>query len=132
MKAGTTTIHHILNNHPDIFIPNLELHFWDSDDILEHPDFDYFDGNQWVQSCVTRGQQRKWYKEQFLQAASGQIVGEDSKTYVSSTLFADRISQFCCNTKIVVCLRDPSDRAYSQYWHILRYGRLPLTFEKTV
>jgi hypothetical protein len=32
-KAGTTTLHNILKQHPDIFLPNLkEAHFFDIED----------------------------------------------------------------------------------------------------
>ena len=48
-KSATTTLHTILNKHPDVFIPNGELHFFDMDDIFEHPDFNEFDKfeNKW-------------------------------------------------------------------------------------
>lgn len=41
MKSGTTTFHDMLNTHPDVFIPKGELHFFDHDDFIEHPDFKY-------------------------------------------------------------------------------------------
>ena len=36
MKCGTTTVHEILNSHPDIGIPKTEINFFDIDDTLEH------------------------------------------------------------------------------------------------
>ena len=42
MKSGTTTLHNILNEHPDVFIPDSEIHFFDMDDVIEHPEFNYF------------------------------------------------------------------------------------------
>lgn len=44
MKSGTTTVHGILNRHPQIFIPDPEIHFFDIDDVLQHPDYFCFQG----------------------------------------------------------------------------------------
>ena len=67
MKCGTSTIYHILNDHPDIFIPKNEIGFWDADDMLTHPDFDQFIGDKWKLSRISQGQKRKWYKDRFSQ-----------------------------------------------------------------
>ncbi|MFT4684416.1 MAG: hypothetical protein ACI863_001019, partial [Flavobacteriales bacterium] len=35
-KAGTTTLHDILNQHPDVFLPKTkEAHFFDNDEKFE-------------------------------------------------------------------------------------------------
>ena len=47
MKCGTTTVHGILNSHPDIGIPNTEINFFDIDDTLEHSDFIFHADGRW-------------------------------------------------------------------------------------
>lgn len=133
MKSGTTSIHYALNQHPKIYIPNKEIHFWDADDFLEHPDFSFFSNNEWFHSNVDNGSSRAWYKDQFSDAPDGsEVFGEDSTGYVSSLLASRRIAKECPNTKVIIMLRDPADRAYSQYWHMLRTGRVTRSFEKTI
>lgn len=36
MKCGTTTLHHLLNTHHKIFIPDREIHCFSIDDFLLH------------------------------------------------------------------------------------------------
>ena len=47
MKSGTTTLHDMLNTHPDVFIPKGELHFFDHDDIFQHPNFNIYKKSFW-------------------------------------------------------------------------------------
>lgn len=47
MKCGTTSLHKILSSHPEIFIPEREIHFFDIDDISQHPDFFIFSNGNW-------------------------------------------------------------------------------------
>ncbi len=47
MKSGTTSLHHILANHPEIFIPDKEISFYDIDDFVQHPDFFFFNHDSW-------------------------------------------------------------------------------------
>ena len=42
MKSGTTSLHAILNSHPDIAIVQNELSFFDIDCMLQHPDFNFY------------------------------------------------------------------------------------------
>ena len=43
MKSGTTSLHAILDAHPDIAIQRDELGFFDMDSIVQHPDFNFYD-----------------------------------------------------------------------------------------
>jgi hypothetical protein len=47
-KAGTTSMHHILNHHDDVFIPGREIYFFDIDDVQQHPDFSRDDSGKWT------------------------------------------------------------------------------------
>lgn len=133
MKAGTSSIHQLLQRHPDVSIPEEEVHFLDLDDTMEHPDF----GNP--VAGVSPGVEflRKpeafwtWYERTLHgPAASGQKIGEDSTTYLSSRLAIRRIAAQKKPIKLIVCLRQPSLRAYSNYWHLHKTRRVACSFEK--
>ena len=38
-KCGTTSLHAMLALHPDVFLPEYEIFFFDVDDVMTHPDF---------------------------------------------------------------------------------------------
>ncbi|MFT6985524.1 MAG: hypothetical protein ACJAT7_001334 [Psychromonas sp.] len=130
MKSGTTTLHGMLNQHPDVFIPEKELHFFDRDNIIQHPDFNQFSGGQW--SSHQPKDYWAWYNQQFSLANPQQLVGEDSTTYLASPLAAKRIALQHKAIKLVIMLRQPSRRAFSQYWHLVRSNRMPYRFEDCI
>ncbi len=131
MKCGTTTLHRFLDRHPGIFIPRPEIAFYDADDLRQHPDFHIFDGQRWFVPRLDRERDLylDWYSSFFDGATAGQLLGEDSTTYVSSRNAARRIAEINPGARIVVLFRDPTQRAYSHYWHLLRSGRAIFDFE---
>jgi len=130
-KSGTSSLHQILARHPDVFIPEREIFFFDVDDREQHPDF-----------IVRRGvahdfdadfpRYARWYASFFQDAAAGQRLGEDSTSYLASTVAPERIARLCPNVKLIALLRDPVARAYSHYWHDLARGRHTQTFERAL
>lgn len=134
MKSGTTTLHYILGQHPQVFIPDREVNFYDIDNLFQHPDFNYFDGANWVSQRLDDDPERfwKWYASHFEGAGENQLVGEDSTTYLSSEIAAKRIAMQNKQLKLIILLRHPTERAYSQYWHLVRTGRATYSFEDTL
>ena len=136
MKSSTTTLHAMLNQHPDIFIPEKEVHFFDYDNILQHPDFNTYENKNWfslnIKDNKINGNEKRvwqWYAQQFSVAHNNQIIGEDSTTYLASPLAAKRIALQTKPIKLIIMLRQPTLRAYSQYWHLVRSGRVGYDFE---
>ncbi|MEO0456089.1 MAG: sulfotransferase [Cyanobacteria bacterium P01_A01_bin.114] len=134
MKAGTSTIHQMLNQHPDVFIPDAEIHFFDIDDIFEHSDFFLFRDGQWITPDIEKDSARfwDWYASFFAKAQAGQLMGEDSTVYLASEKAIKRIARQQKEIKLIVLLRQPTLRAYSQYLHLLRTGRATGTFEAMI
>ncbi len=134
MKCGTTTVHHLLGLHPRVFIPASEINFFDMDDLMQHSDFFVRAENGWRVPDIAEDPARywKWYSRFFLDAPSDSIVGEDSTCYLPSRKAPLRIAAQEKRIKLVVCLRHPTNRAYSQYWHLLRMGRALFSFEDTL
>lgn len=134
MKSGTTSLHNILSNHSEIFIPEREIHFFDIDDISQHPDFFIFSNGNWHYPQFRKNyvEYLNWYGALFSTAHGSQIIGEDSTTYLASVKAPERISKLIPNVKIIIMLRDPASRTYSHYWHLLRTGRAIHNFEDTL
>lgn len=134
MKSGTSTLHHILGQHPGVFIPDGEVHFFDIDNLFQHPDFNYFDGANWTSQRLDDDPERfwNWYAAHFDGAGKDQRIGEDSTTYISSEIAAKRIAMQNKQLRLLVLLRQPTQRAYSQYWHLVRTGRATYSFEDTL
>lgn len=134
MKCGTSSLHKILATHPDIFIPNKEIHFLDLDDIKQHPDFFINNKGQWYYPRF----EQNWnnyidkYMSYFENAKPHQIIGEDSTTYMASDKTAARLANINPEVKVIIMMRDPASRTYSHYWHTVRSGRALFSFEDTL
>lgn len=92
-KAGTTSLIYHLNQHPDVFMANGEPHF--------------FDTTIPTTSAITA------YEQQFITTKS--IVGEKTPSYNYLRYAIDRIFNYNPNMKLVLILREPVSRAFSQY-----------------
>ncbi|MEO0360213.1 MAG: sulfotransferase domain-containing protein [Pseudomonadota bacterium] len=103
-KTSTTTLHGILDNHPDIFVSEeKEPEFLARDDR-------YAEGLD-------------EYLKLFEGAKPGQMVGEASVIYSMAPLFpktAERMKAHFPDAKIIYIMRDPTDRAYSFYGHLIK------------
>lgn len=135
MKCGTTTLHAILNSHPNVFIPNEEIHFFNIDHILQHSDYNFYDKSQktWISQDMERDALKmwSWYLSKF-NGYETMLKGEDSTTYLASRIAAERIAIQSKPIKLIFMLRQPTQRAYSQYCHELRDGRATYSFEDTI
>lgn len=134
MKSGTSSLHAILGAHPDIYIPDGELSFFDIDNPFQHSEFNYFHGQRWYSQFIEQDPSRfwQWYSNFFKPAKPGQLVGEDSTTYLASSCAIKRIALQDKAIKLIVMLRQPTDRAYSQYWHMLARGLVGYGFEDVI
>ena len=123
-KAGTTWLHHMLRQHPDLFLPETkELSFFDHKRNFED-----------------RG--LSWYESNFTAAGNDQRIGEVTPGYLwvwsssspdgkNSLSYRKGVPQRVLsvlgnNVKIIVLLRDPVDRGISAYLHHIRKGRIGL------
>jgi len=132
MKCATTSLHYVLSGHPDVFIPDGEIGCLDMDDQEQHPDFFIYSGRRWAYPDWEneRDKYLKWYASFFQAAKPGQLLGEDSTTYLASRNTAERMAELLPNVKLIFMLRDPGARTYSHYWHLVRTGRATQTFEE--
>ena len=110
-KGGTTYLHGLLQQHPQVFLAHpKELHYFS----LHHQ----------------RG--LDWYGRHFEAAAPDQRCGEVTPYYLFHPLAAERIAAALPDVKLIVLLRDPVERALSQYFHSKRLGLEPLELEEAL
>ena len=108
-KAGSTFIYEILRAHPDCFVPRAK-------------DIYYFDKN------YERGP--AWYARFFADAAGKACIGELSHDYLHSRAGALRIRKDLGAIRIIISIREPVSRAFSNYLFLLRHGISCGTFQE--
>lgn len=123
-KSGTTWLGQCLSEHPEIcFAKNREVYFFN--DVDSH----YLN---FTHTKYSRG--IDWYKSQFLHCPEGKKKGEWSITYICTGETAKRIKKHFPKVKLIVCLRSPVERAFSQYLYEIRLGLVQkgTTFEEVI
>lgn len=101
MRAGTTTLWNMLQQMPDVYLPDVkEIHFFDRD---------YDKGN-------------RYYASFFEAAKNNQICGEITPGYLYLSECRDRIKMTTPDARLIVVLRDPVARAWSHYRFSVLWG----------
>lgn len=118
MKAATTSLYTYLMQHPDIFMPK-----------VKEPMF--FNNYQQDNKYVVKGAKGKKittlkeYKSLFDEVKKEAAIGEASPSYIYNKKAAELIKEVVPDTKIIAALRQPVERAYSNFLHAKRAGREP-------
>lgn len=117
-KCGTTALAEYLARHPDIYMPQKEMHFFGSD-LNFGPQFYRRDLDGYLAEF------NRW---------SGQArTGEASVWYLLSTRAAAEIMAFSPDANIIILLREPVSMMYSLYYQFLFDGNEYLrTFEEAL
>ncbi len=123
-KAGTTALYYYLKQHPQIFMsPVKEPNFFALEG--QKPNFrGPGDGEAINRFSIT---DIEAYQALFEGAENALAVGEASPLYLYSPDAPKRIRRHIPNAKLIAILRNPVDRAYSAFLHLLRDGREPHT-----
>lgn len=112
-KSGTTALFNYLSQHPEVYTSSpKEPHFFAKRDA----------------SHVVRGMNysREEYEALFRGAAPAQKAGEASTGYLHhADQAAPKIQALIPNVRLLFLLRNPIERAYSEYWFRLHTGDLP-------
>ena len=98
-RSGTTWLYELLDRHPDIYMAKParpEPKFFLIDELYECGIQHYFD---------------TWFKDADRYAAAG----EKSTNYLESPVVAERIHTHLPDVKLIVILREPAHRAYSNW-----------------
>ena len=109
-KCASTWVHRILGDHPEVFVS-------------EPKELDFF---SYKYDCGFR-----WYEAHFAKSTV-RVKGEISPSYLHTIEAPGRAADYNEAFKIIVTLRDPVERAWSNHLHEIRIGRLTggdLSFE---
>ena len=123
-KAGTTALYFYLMQHPQVHVtPLKETNFF----ALEGQPLN-FGGPGDDEYVNTRSLTRlDDYVEQYRYATGKIARGEASPLYLYSTRAVERIRHYAPDAKLVAFLRNPVDRAFSSFLHLVRDGREEFT-----
>jgi hypothetical protein len=105
-KSGSTWLHLSLRQHPAVYMPRGETYF------LEDPHYDENDLSELHQALEA--------------APAGAVVGIKSPNYLCASECAARLARHFPRARLLAILRNPVDRAISQYYHLIRSGRIPV------
>jgi hypothetical protein len=106
MKAGTTSLHRYLQEHPQVFVS-------------EKKELEYFTNDPSVR------ERRAWYELQFAASSSAIAIGEASTAYAKYPIVKGvprRIAELIPHARLVYIIRHPIERMRSQYLHEFLLG----------
>lgn len=113
-KAGTTSLHHYVAQHPDVCMARPKEPF-------------FFD--------VHYGQGVSFYGSFFEHSEDEPVLGESTPSYLHNAYVVDRLADTVEEPRFLVVLRDPVDRAYSHWWMMRMHSgpkEEPRTFAEAV
>jgi hypothetical protein len=103
-KSGSTWLAEVLSQHPQAFVaPAKDIYYFDR----------YY----------ARGS--KWYESHFAGADGRLAVGEFSHDYLSSAEACQRIRADLPDARLITMLRQPAERAFSEYLFLRKHGLSP-------
>ena len=116
-KAGTSSLCDYLGQHPDVYVsPVKEPHYFSRAD---HP----------LEPAIS---EEADYLRLFRGARDERVLLEASVSYFWDADSPSAIRAAVPEAKAIVLLREPVARAYSHYWHAVRYGAEPRSFLEAV
>jgi hypothetical protein len=102
-RAGTSWLYNCLNEHPEIYMPKKEVHFFDK--------------------SFEKG--IDWYKGLFAGLEDQHLAyGEFTPDYMDDVVTMERIRSFDKDVKLIVMLRNPIERSISAFKLYQSHGRL--------
>jgi hypothetical protein len=121
-KAGTTALHAALATHPRLFLSSVkEPKFFlcgEQPPPRENGPGDAHSAQEWVW-------RRDRYEALFDRAPAGTLRGESTPFYLSDFAAQRRLREAVPEARLVAVVRDPVDRAYSNWAHLWADGLEP-------
>ena len=120
VRSGTTSLYYDICQHPSVHEAAYdEIGFFDDNFHL---------GEEWYRSLFPS--KKKMFE--IKQETGRSITGEDTPFYIWNDIVIDRIFNMLPNVKLISILRNPVDRAYSNYQLGLREGTERRTFRDAI
>lgn len=111
-RSGTSWLYNCLIEHPNIFMPQKEVHYFDK-------------------HCETKS--IHWYDELFHQEGDKKVTGEFTPDYMFHQQTISEIHNHYPDAKLIIILRNPIERSYSAYNLFKSHGRFKdMNFEEAL
>ncbi|MCO5230784.1 MAG: sulfotransferase [Chitinophagales bacterium] len=137
VKGGTTSLHRYLDQHPEIYLsPIKEVNYFsrlDIDESLFARDYRhdisidlerYFKEGMSYPVHIAHITKEKDYLHLFSNVKNQKAIGEMSLSYMLYENAPQKIFEAYPNAKIMAMLRNPAERAFSQYIMNLKQGKI--------
>jgi hypothetical protein len=108
MKSGTTALYYYLEQHPEIYMSS-----------VKEPNFFSSQEQENAADTVTH---IGAYQHLFRGGSGKKAIGEASHSYLYESGAAAEIRRYIPEAKLIAILRNPIDRAYSHFLHMVRSG----------
>lgn len=113
VKSGTTTLSAMMRLHPDVFVPHIK-------------EINYFNQDNYTYDNYAK------YSVHFKNSEQYKICAEFTPMYLCNDDAPDRILNLLgADIKIIILLRNPVDRAFSEHQMILLSNPQALSFEES-
>ena len=115
-RCGTSTLYRYMQSHPEVHLrPNKrpEPHF-------------FFKDSEYAKGILYY--EKTWFPEE----SRWHAVGEASTSYLFGPRVPARIARHLPEVRLIAVLRNPIDRAFSNYWHSIKSGLETLDFAAAV
>tara|TARA_B100001142_G_scaffold327124_1_gene384046 strand:- start:552 stop:1421 length:870 start_codon:yes stop_codon:yes gene_type:complete len=122
-KAGTTSLYHYLDKHPEINMSSEKEPNYFSNDELEEQGMYY--GKPRINKI-------EMYHSLFAKHRQFKLRGEGSVSYLFYKNVPAKIKEYNPKAKIIIMLRNPVDRAFSHYLMDRRLGLVHDSFEDVI
>jgi hypothetical protein len=120
-KCGTTSLHGWVTEHPLVAPSKKEIHFFN---------MNYYRTADWYRCYFPYAHEREAFTHEH---GTPFLVGEATASYLAHYWTPQRAATLLPSARLIVCLRDPVDRAHSQYHYFRRRGSEPAeTFEQAL
>ncbi|MFN3165853.1 MAG: sulfotransferase family protein [Phycisphaeraceae bacterium] len=124
-KAGTTSVYHYLEQHPDVYMCPVKEPRYFAYDASRH------DGDPELLRYY-KYRTREQYEKLFDGAGQAKAIGEGSIQYLACPDAAERIKALIPDVRLIAILREPAERAFSSYMMYVRDGYEKRTFAQAI
>jgi hypothetical protein len=111
-KSGTTALYAYLRQHPDVFMPEVKEPRFFAHNPDDRTRYAGPRAHVLIDSVVKELAQ---YEALYARVSGERAIGDASPAYLPSPIAAERISDTVPDARIVAILRDPVERAYSNF-----------------
>ncbi|MGL5888633.1 MAG: sulfotransferase family protein [Bacteroidia bacterium] len=120
-KGGTTALTQYLTQHPKVIQPQRkDIYFFNNTE-------NFAQGRHWYQAHFAHRLYKRWCE--ISRNVRDAVTFDGTPNYFAAPGAAERLHSYFPDTKLILLLRHPAERAWSNYRMNKRHGFEPLSFE---